>query len=190
MASSLARLGVLTAVMQVRARRRCKTRSEPLAPTLLSGRDTPLEAPAPDLFPPHPPPPPQYSLYPDALVPAMVGEVNAALTWMFDHAAAYGGDPAQVSLVGHSAGAQLCTMALLHRAAAAHAAASGHGRGAKAAASREAAPARGADMAGARDAGCAAGGGSADTRMPARLIGMAGVYDIAKVGAGAAAPRG
>ncbi len=58
----------------------------------------------------------RYSLYPDALVPHMVAELSQALTWTFDHAAAYGGDPRRVSLVGHSAGAQLCAMALLHRA--------------------------------------------------------------------------
>lgn len=58
----------------------------------------------------------RYSLYPDALVPHMVAELSQALTWAMDRASEYGGDPDNVSLVGHSAGAQMCAMALLHRA--------------------------------------------------------------------------
>jgi len=33
-------------------------------------------------------------------VPAMVDEVSQAITWMFDNAAAYGGDPKQVRCGG------------------------------------------------------------------------------------------
>lgn len=42
----------------------------------------------------------QYSLYPQALVPAMIEEVGAALSWALDSAAAYGGDPKQVRAGG------------------------------------------------------------------------------------------
>jgi len=62
----------------------------------------------------------------------------------------------QISLIGHSAGAQLATMALMHRAK--HAAQSSP-------------PKKGS-------AGSAAS--SPDSRMPKRLIGLAGVYDLAK----------
>lgn len=61
-----------------------------------------------------------------------------ALDWVLSNAAAIGGDPGQVSLAGHSAGGQLCSMALLHRAL----------------------------------DGCKA--------MPARLVTLAAVFDIAK----------
>ena len=52
-----------------------------------------------------------------------VREVNDALTWVLDNAQAYGGDTERVKLFAHSAGAQLCMMALLHRARAGEAAA-------------------------------------------------------------------
>lgn len=100
-------------------------------------------------------------------------------------------DSTQVSLVGHSAGAQLCMMALLHRAAAAHAAAS-----------RQAARTAHPDASGTASSTAAPGDTSpgitgvigvagvtdttgaayalADFRMPKRLIGIAGVYDISK----------
>ncbi|CAG9463113.1 unnamed protein product [Pedinophyceae sp. YPF-701] len=57
-----------------------------------------------------------YTLYPEALVPEMVREVERALDYVMDHAEKYGADRGRVSLVGHSAGAQLCTMALISRA--------------------------------------------------------------------------
>lgn len=38
----------------------------------------------------------QYTLYPDALVPQLVGEVGAALDWVLAHAHNYGGDASQV----------------------------------------------------------------------------------------------
>lgn len=131
----------------------------------------------------------RYSLYPDVLVPHMVAELSQALTWTMDRAHEYRGDANNVSLVGHSAGAQMCAMALLHRAV-------------------EAAQ---RSMWGAEGSGVERGaldtplggmavedrGSMADDRMPARFIGtmehdgvvclttriaagMAGVYDIAK----------
>lgn len=89
-------------------------------------------------------------------------QVGAALSWTFDHAARLGGSPAQISLVGHSAGAHMCTLALMQRALAA---------------AREADAAGGS--AGENGGEVAAPGG--DVRMPRRLVAIAGVYDIAKV---------
>ncbi|KXZ41379.1 hypothetical protein GPECTOR_510g480 [Gonium pectorale] len=66
---------------------------------------------------------PTYTLYPEALVGTMVEEVSAALSWTFDNAARYGGDPSRITAAGHSAGGHLVAAALLRRAAAAEAAA-------------------------------------------------------------------
>lgn len=43
----------------------------------------------------------------------MVGEVTSAIEWLTDKCPQYGAAPSKVSLVGHSAGAQLCLMAVL-----------------------------------------------------------------------------
>lgn len=105
--------------------------------------------------------------------------------------------------MGHSAGAHMCTMALLHRALQAsrsqglqeRTAAPGPSLGSRGNTSKSggALPAGGsaggsAPSAGLQEAaGSAAAAGSAeegnpfaDARMPALLVGMAGVYDIAK----------
>lgn len=83
-----------------------------------------------------------------------VREVSDALTFILDNAATYGGDAAQVTLFGHSAGAHLCAMAMLHRCAAA-----------------ARAPAAILDEGGL----C-----TDDARMPARVLLAAGPYDISK----------
>lgn len=83
-----------------------------------------------------------------------VREVSDALTFIHDNAATYGGDAGQVTLFGHSAGAHLCAMAMLHRCAAA-------GR----------APAAILDEGGL----C-----THDSRLPARVLLAAGPYDISK----------
>lgn len=57
-----------------------------------------------------------YSLFPQAQTPQMVREVTQALDWCLRHAHRLQADPGNVSLVGHSAGAHLCAMALLQRA--------------------------------------------------------------------------
>jgi len=57
-----------------------------------------------------------YSLYPDAGIGQMVEEVDDAVTWVMERASEWGSDPSRVTVVGHSAGAQLLAMALLHRA--------------------------------------------------------------------------
>ena len=77
----------------------------------------------------------QYSLYPDALMPEMVAQVNAALDYTIHHLAPnihhhhhHSNNSSSnsnskkerrkspcITLLGHSAGAQLCAMALLQR---------------------------------------------------------------------------
>jgi acetyl esterase/lipase len=90
-----------------------------------------------------------YSLYPGAQVGAMAAEVSAALTWALDAAPALGGGATpRVALVGHSAGAHLCALALLARA--------GVGAG----------------------GGGGAAAPTTDARMPALFLGMAGCYDV------------
>lgn len=146
----------------------------------------------------------QYTLYPQALVPSMVSEVGAALTWALNHAAALGGDPQRVVLAGHSAGAQMAAMALLHRAADART--DGHaqppavgvhadngtlspasGRGSSSSSrSQGDSPALAAEVRAAAAAAEAAGegigasSGGIDARMPCLLVGLAGVYNLAK----------
>jgi acetyl esterase/lipase len=107
----------------------------------------------------------QYSLYPHALVPEMAGEVSAALSWTLDNAARLGGAPGRVTLAGHSAGAQLCAMALLQR---------GLGKGAAAQSSSGSSGGSGGS-----EAAAGGGRGGGDGRMPCRFVGMAGVYDLA-----------
>ncbi|KAL4853677.1 SPX domain-containing protein 5 [Chlorella vulgaris] len=145
----------------------------------------------------------QYTLYPQALIPQMAAEVSAALSWTMDNAARLGGSPRHVSLVGHSAGAHLCTLTLLHRAlAASKAQGEPLQRGpqpagpdslqpqppplgaanAAASAGQPAAIMAAPSPAAAAAAAAAAGGGDGygDHRMPLQLVAMAGVYDISK----------
>ncbi|HEX4051339.1 MAG TPA: alpha/beta hydrolase [Steroidobacteraceae bacterium] len=48
---------------------------------------------------------PDYRVYPQVRWPAFLQDNARALRWAVDHAAAYGGDPHDVFLMGHSAGA-------------------------------------------------------------------------------------
>ena len=58
----------------------------------------------------------EYSLYPDAKTDTMVGEVSEALDWVLDSCGTkFDGDETNVTLIGHSAGAHLCCLALLKR---------------------------------------------------------------------------
>ncbi len=48
---------------------------------------------------------PDYRIYPEARWPDFIEDNAAAVRWARDHAGAYGGDPASLVLMGHSAGA-------------------------------------------------------------------------------------
>ncbi|CEF97145.1 Carboxylesterase, type B [Ostreococcus tauri] len=90
-----------------------------------------------------------YSLYPRADAVQMWDEISRAISWTMDNIETYGGDANRVSVVGHSAGAQLCARALLQR---------GGVKNVKSKTStRE---------------------WHRDSRMPRKFIGIAGVYDI------------
>ena len=52
-----------------------------------------------------------YRLAPDHKHPAHVRDVARAIAWTFAHAESYGGDPARVFVMGHSAGAHLVALA-------------------------------------------------------------------------------
>lgn len=54
-----------------------------------------------------------YTLYPAALVPAMIDEVCEAVRFAQRTAPSLGGDPARITVLGHSAGAHLALCALL-----------------------------------------------------------------------------
>jgi acetyl esterase/lipase len=58
---------------------------------------------------------PGYRLGPDGTWPRMLEDGALALRWVNDHAAEHGGDPAQVLLMGHSAGAYSAVMLALER---------------------------------------------------------------------------
>ena len=58
-----------------------------------------------------------YRNYPQATVPTMVADLELALLWLVENAAAYGGNPDDISLVGQSAGAHLSALLLVKQAA-------------------------------------------------------------------------
>jgi acetyl esterase/lipase len=53
---------------------------------------------------------PDYRLYPEVRFPSFVEDGAAAVAWTVQHIAAYGGDPARLVLMGHSAGAYAAAM--------------------------------------------------------------------------------
>lgn len=53
---------------------------------------------------------PNYRLYPEVTFPTYMDDAALALKWTFDNVAQYGGDPARVVVMGHSAGAQLAAL--------------------------------------------------------------------------------
>ena len=57
---------------------------------------------------------PNYRLYPDVRFPAFVEDGAAALKWVRESVARYGGDPAQVFVMGHSSGAHIAAMLALN----------------------------------------------------------------------------
>jgi acetyl esterase/lipase len=54
----------------------------------------------------------EYTLAPAARLDAIVSEVRAAVAWVIDHAKEHGGDPARVTVSGHSAGGHLTAVAM------------------------------------------------------------------------------
>ncbi len=56
---------------------------------------------------------PDYRVYPEVRYPDFLHDCAAAVAWAFDRAAGYGGDPRQVFLLGHSAGAYNAVMLAL-----------------------------------------------------------------------------
>ncbi|KAI8616773.1 Alpha/Beta hydrolase protein [Chytriomyces sp. MP71] len=59
---------------------------------------------------------PDYTLYPQGLVEDALDDVTNALAWTRQHIATYGGDPDQIHIMGHSAGAHLVAMSLVRGA--------------------------------------------------------------------------
>jgi acetyl esterase/lipase len=56
---------------------------------------------------------PDYRLYPEIRFPAYMHDAAAAVAWTRDHIATYGGNPARMFLMGHSAGGQIVTLLAL-----------------------------------------------------------------------------
>lgn len=56
---------------------------------------------------------PDYRLYPDVVFPAFMQDAAQAVAWARAHAAAFGGDPHRLFLMGHSAGGQIATLLAL-----------------------------------------------------------------------------
>src|SRR5271166_4009108 len=56
---------------------------------------------------------PDYRLYPQVRFPDFIYDAAAAVAWTRENAAQFGGDPHQLFLMGHSAGAQIATLVAL-----------------------------------------------------------------------------
>ena len=56
---------------------------------------------------------PDYRVYPEVRWPGFLEDGAAAVAWTFEHIAELGGDPAQIHLAGHSAGAYIAAMLAL-----------------------------------------------------------------------------
>jgi acetyl esterase/lipase len=53
---------------------------------------------------------PDYRTYPQTVFPGFVDDAAAAVRWAHDHAQEFGGDPSNLFLMGHSAGAQIAAL--------------------------------------------------------------------------------
>jgi acetyl esterase/lipase len=53
---------------------------------------------------------PDYRVYPQTTFPGFIEDAAAAVRWAHDHAHEYGGDPRNIILMGHSAGAHIAAM--------------------------------------------------------------------------------
>ncbi len=56
---------------------------------------------------------PDYRVYPEVVFPGFVEDAALAVAWTFENAPRFNGDPAQVFLMGHSAGAHIAAMLAL-----------------------------------------------------------------------------
>ena len=56
---------------------------------------------------------PDYRVYPEVLFPAFVEDGAQAVAWTKAHIQAFGGDPARIHLMGHSAGAHIAALLIL-----------------------------------------------------------------------------
>lgn len=56
---------------------------------------------------------PDYRLVPEVHYPDFLNDCATAMTWVFDHAKDYGGDPSKIYIMGHSAGAYNAAMLAL-----------------------------------------------------------------------------
>jgi len=59
---------------------------------------------------------PNYRLYPKVKSPKYIEDAAAAIAWVFNNIAAYGGDPSLIFVSGHSAGGYLASMVGLDKA--------------------------------------------------------------------------
>ncbi|KAJ3083382.1 hypothetical protein HK102_001103 [Quaeritorhiza haematococci] len=57
-----------------------------------------------------------YTLYPHGKVADMIQDVHKATRWTHENIRSYGGDPSNIYLMGHSAGAHLCALTVIHDA--------------------------------------------------------------------------
>ncbi|KAF8930738.1 hypothetical protein BGZ58_008067 [Dissophora ornata] len=57
---------------------------------------------------------PDYSIYPEGKVKDMEQDVKLAIQWAHRNCNDFGGDPQQIHLMGHSAGAHLCALTVLN----------------------------------------------------------------------------
>ncbi|KAI9328958.1 Alpha/Beta hydrolase protein [Obelidium mucronatum] len=57
---------------------------------------------------------PNYVLYPKGKVEDMLDDIADALVWTHNHVSQYGGDPSNIHIMGHSAGAHLAALVLVH----------------------------------------------------------------------------
>ncbi|KAG0217029.1 hypothetical protein BGX33_011633 [Mortierella sp. NVP41] len=57
---------------------------------------------------------PDYSIHPQGLIGEMEQDVKMAIQWTHNNCRDFGGDPQQIYLMGHSAGAHLCALTVLN----------------------------------------------------------------------------
>lgn len=117
-----------------------------------------------------------YRNFPQSRIPEMVDDVACACAWVHEHIGSYGGDPANVSLVGQSAGAHVSALLLLRLVGVVewqHAPLSGGNT------------TKGSAADGGAAAGKTAGGPHATVgkqcMRPVRWVGISGPYDLVKL---------